>query len=106
VHSYWANPDIDLTFKNAISERSYGRIAPARREKEAAWEAPHFDSSAGAERGQVQTCFRTRHIDHGVEARGGEARAFSTASMNSGSSGLVKLEKLAITLPWRSTTYL
>ena len=32
--------------------------------------------------------------------------ACSTAAISSGSSGLVRLEKLATTLPWRSTTYL
>src|SRR5690606_11783063 len=35
-------------------------------------------------------------------AHGSEAMAFSTAAISSGSSGLVRLEKLATTLPWRS----
>ncbi len=57
-------------------------------------------------RGALEIREQARSHSQGTAASGGEARAFSTAAMNSGSSGLVRLEKLAITLPWRSTTYL
>ena len=39
-------------------------------------------------------------------SQGFDAIAFSIAAIRSGSSGLVMLEKLATTLPLRSTTYL
>jgi hypothetical protein len=39
-------------------------------------------------------------------AQGADAIAFSMAEINAGSSGAVLLEKLATTLPLRSTTYL
>ena len=45
-------------------------------------------------------------LNQRYKGQGLEAMALSMASINSGLSGLVKLEKLAITLPWRSTTYL
>lgn len=54
--------------------------------------------------------YRRLGLGESIQLQGGdqgcEARAFSTASMNSGSSGLVRLEKSAITLPFLSTTYL
>ncbi|MNT99111.1 hypothetical protein D3C72_2418770 [compost metagenome] len=45
-------------------------------------------------------------IFHDEQVHGLDAMAFSIAAVNAGSSGLVRLEKLPITLPRRSTTYL